>query len=139
MHRSEDGGGWLNLGASLSESYSDSTVSAGSSYSYSVVSVSAADSGVQGAAVTLNDVVVPGVAGDITLSAAGRKVRGTKLVTLSWGHVGNVQITRNGSDIGTGDSNTYEDALGKGGGSYIYQVCEMADATNCSNTATVVF
>ena len=97
MHRSEDGGGWLNLGASLSESYSDSTVSAGSSYSYSVVSVSAADSGVQGAAVTLNDVVVPG------------------------------------------DSNTYEDALGKGGGSYIYQVCEMADATNCSNTATVVF
>ncbi len=78
----------------------------------------------------------------ITLTATGTKVKGVMQVDLEWGGAtGPVTILRNGSSIGgqfpaTG---THTDVLGKGSGTFTYQVCEAANPATCSNEETVVF
>jgi PKD repeat protein len=137
--RSENSGSsWLPLGTSLNRSYNDTSVFAGNTYSYSVVAVADSD-GSSATAAILSDVVVPGATGNITLTAQGRKVKGNKIVTLTWSPAANVQIKRNGADVATTDTSPHEDSLGKGGGTYTYQVCDATSPSNCSNEATVVF
>ena len=79
---------------------------------------------------------------DVSLSAAGRKVKGVHHVDLSWsGATGaNVDIKRDGGPLATtANDGAYTDNTGnKGGGSYLYQVCEAGTST-CSNTVTVTF
>lgn len=80
--------------------------------------------------------------GDITLSAQGYKVKGSKRVDLTWSgtSVSSMDFFRNGSMIATvSNTGSYTDAVGgKGGGSYTYQVCEAGTST-CSAEKTVVF
>jgi hypothetical protein len=113
-------------------------VFAGNTYSYSVVAVADSD-GSSAAAAILNDVVVPVETGNITLTAQGRKVKGNKTVTLRWSPAANAQIKRNGTVVVTTGTIPHEESLGKGGGTYTYQVCDATSPSNCSNEATVVF
>jgi subtilisin family serine protease len=80
--------------------------------------------------------------GDITLSAQGYKVKGSKRVDLTWSGttVSSMDVFRNGSMIATvSNTGSYTDAVGgKGGGSFTYQVCEAGTST-CSAEKTVVF
>lgn len=81
--------------------------------------------------------------GDFTLDANGYKRKGTQNVDLSWGGAttASVDIYRDGALIATtGNDGSYTDNLNrKGGGSYLYQVCEENSTSACSNTASVVF
>ncbi len=82
-----------------------------------------------------------GGGGGIALTANGYKVKGVQHADLSWsGAAGAVDVFRDGNLIAGGVSgSTYTDNIGvKGGGSYVYQVCE-AGGGPCSNTANVVF
>lgn len=80
--------------------------------------------------------------GGITLSASGYKVKGTQHADLSWSGATstNVDVYRDGAVITTtANDGFHTDNIGqKGGGSYVYQVCEAGTAT-CSNEATVNF
>ena len=91
---------------------------------------------------TAGDSVTVTAAGDISLSASGFKVRGRQRANLTWTGAtsSNVDIYRDGSLITTtANDGAYEDNIGsRGGGSYVYQVCEAGTST-CSNTATVIF
>ncbi len=78
---------------------------------------------------------------DIVLLAKGYKNRGFKTVDLTWNGMttNSVDIYRSRTLIQTTSNlGFYTDNLGKGGGSYTYQVCE-SNSSNCSNTITVVF
>jgi hypothetical protein len=82
-------------------------------------------------------------AGDITLTAEGDKVKGLHRVTLTWSGVlaSHVDIFRDGGVIATWPSGTvpYIDNTGqKGGGTYLYQVCEAGTAV-CSEVVAVSF
>ncbi|MCW8092656.1 S8 family serine peptidase [Alteromonas sp. ASW11-130] len=79
---------------------------------------------------------------DLTLSANGYKVQGRQRVDLTWSNAStsNVDIFRDGAKITTtANDGAYTDNLNvKGGGSYLYQVCEASSST-CSATVNVVF
>ncbi|WP_100657804.1 S8 family serine peptidase [Alteromonas flava] len=84
----------------------------------------------------------PPPSGDFTLDASGYKNKGSQVVDLSWqgATTANVDVYRDGQLIATtANDGAYTDALNrKGGGIYLYQVCEEASST-CSATAQVVF
>ena len=93
---------------------------------------------------TSQNVTVSGPAtGGITLSATGDKVRGLKKADLEWtGASGtNVDVYRDGALIATtANDGSYTDNIDqRGGGSYIYQVCEAGGTLTCSAVATVTF
>ena len=80
-----------------------------------------------------------GGGGGFTLNANGYKVKGRQRVDLDWsgGGAGPFQVYRDGTLIESAASSPYTDDIGaRGGGTYVYQVC---DGGNCSNSATVVF
>ncbi len=77
----------------------------------------------------------------ITLAATGYKVKGRQKVDLEWsGATVSVDIYRDGGLITTtANDGFYTDNIDqKGGGTYIYQICETGPAS-CSNEATVTF
>jgi PKD repeat protein len=76
----------------------------------------------------------------IQLSARGYKVKGLETVDLSWSGPSGVtlDVYRNGNKIATVSTTAYTDTVGKGPGSYRYQVCAPA-TSSCSNEATVSF
>jgi hypothetical protein len=79
----------------------------------------------------------------IDLSASGYKVKGRQAVSLNWSgtEVAEIDIYRDGSPLVDSAPNTgsYTDNINsKGGGSYIYEVCEAGTST-CSNIASVIF
>jgi len=80
--------------------------------------------------------------GDLSLSANGYKRKGLQNVDLSWSgaSTNQVDIYRDGNLIATTvNDGAYTDNLNrKGGGSYLYQVCEEATST-CTATVQVVF
>ncbi len=87
------------------------------------------------------------VGGGITLSASGHKVKGTQHAHLTWSGGSSstsVEVTRdlgfigNGVTAANGTGDYHDDINKKGGGSYVYQVCET-DTGACSNEATVTF
>ena len=77
-----------------------------------------------------------------TLTAKGRKVKGSQNVDLAWSNVtaSNVDIYRDGSKIlTTANRGAATDSLNKkGSGSYTYKVC-AAGTTTCTNQANVSF
>jgi serine protease len=91
---------------------------------------------------TQNIAVEDGGSASITLSASGYKARGRQRADLSWSGAGSsdVDIYRDGQRIATtANAGAYTDNIDqRGGGSYVYEVCEAGSST-CSNTATVVF
>jgi PKD repeat protein len=85
--------------------------------------------------------VTTGGTTSITLSETHHKSRGTMYVDLAWeGATGSqVNIYRDGQLIATVDNTgSYQDSPGKGGGTFVYQVCET-DGSACSNEVTVIF
>jgi PKD repeat protein len=95
-----------------------------------------------GATDTANDSVTVTEPGAITLSAVGYKVRGLQKADLTWSGATStdVDVYRDGALITTtANDGAYTDNINnRGGGSYVYQVCEAGTST-CSNTATVTF
>ena len=80
---------------------------------------------------------------DINLSASGSKVKGRKTAQLTWSGAqsSKVDIYREGSLLAgaVANSGAYTDKIGRrGGGGYVYKVCEASSAA-CSNTTSVVF
>jgi PKD repeat protein len=118
------------------QDYSDTDVTGSTAYRYRVAAYNGSGQSeyVESADVTPEDPV-----GSIELSADGYKRKGNKMVDLTWsGTTNEVHIYRDGIVIYTTDTGAYTDNLGKGGGSYTYQVCEP-DTSNCSNSVTVTF
>ncbi len=80
--------------------------------------------------------------GDITLSATARKERGLQKADLTWSGATStdVDVYRDGALVATtANDGAFTDHIDqRGGGSYVYQVCE-AGTTTCSNEATVTF
>jgi subtilisin family serine protease len=68
------------------------------------------------------------------------KVKGTNTVDLRWSGstATSFDVKRSGMKIATVSATTFTDSIGKGAGSYTYQVCEAGSST-CSNTVTVTF
>jgi PKD repeat protein len=78
---------------------------------------------------------------DITLSVSATKVKGVMTVDLAWSgtFATDVDIWRDGSKIATvADNGAFSESLGKGSGTYTYQVCEAGTST-CSPTEDAVF
>jgi PKD repeat protein len=86
--------------------------------------------------------VSTGGGGGINLNTTGYKVKGVQHVDLAWSGAtsGNVDIYRNGAFLlTTQNDGAHTDNIGvKGGGTYIYKVCEAGTST-CSNDSTVSF
>jgi len=86
-------------------------------------------------------VTAPG-GGGISLTATGYKVKGRQKADLTWAGATstNVDVFRDGGLLTTTlNDGAYTDNIdAKGGGTYVYQVCEEGSST-CSNPATVVF
>jgi PKD repeat protein len=86
--------------------------------------------------------VTVSVAGAITLSTNGFKVRGRQSVDLTWSNATgtNVDVYRDGNRIATtANDGAYNDDIGaRGGATYVYQVCNEG-SSDCSNTSTVIF
>jgi hypothetical protein len=78
----------------------------------------------------------------VALSASGFKVKGRHHVDLTWSGAGtsSVEVWRNGALVSTvPNTGAHTDAIGvKGGGSYLYQVCETGGGS-CSNPVMVTF
>lgn len=129
------------------------TGSDGASFSSSALSVgthtitaAVTDSGnLEGSASVTITVTDPGGGGEptISLSLAGRKVKGVIHVDLSWSGAmsTSVDIYRNNVKIvTTPNDGTHTDNTGtKGGGSFTYRVCEAGSVTACSPDRTIVF
>lgn len=86
--------------------------------------------------------VSAGGGGGFALSAVGFKQQGLHKADLTWSGATstNVDIYRNGAVITTtaNDGAHRDNINNRGGGSYIYKVCEAGTST-CSNEATVTF
>ena len=86
--------------------------------------------------------VTSSTGGSITLSAVGRKTRGSAQADLTWSGAtaSQVDVYRNGVRVTTtANDGAHSDVIGKGAaGTYTYRVCD-AGTTTCSNNASVTF
>jgi hypothetical protein len=71
----------------------------------------------------------------LNLSASGQKVKGQQLISLSWTGSNSVEVYRDGSLVTTVNGGSYDDNLGKGGGTYTHKVCDTSSGA-CSNETT---
>ena len=94
---------------------------------------------------TTGPVNVSAPGGSITLTATGTRVKGVQQVGLGWtGAAGtHVTVTRTGTSatsFTTPNDGVHTDNIGvKGGGSYLYKVCETGATPKCSPQVSVVF
>jgi PKD repeat protein len=144
VERSIDGGAFSMLtivGANIT-SYIDTGLSSSTAYSYRVLASNA--SGSSAPSTVASGTTLAG--SNITLGANGYKVKGKQQVDLTWDGfavtVTDVDIYRDNMMtplITTANDGLHPDPIGvKGGGSYVYKICE-AGSSNCSDTVTVVF
>ena len=81
----------------------------------------------------------------IQLSGSGDRVKGKRQVTLNWtGGSARLSVFRNGGRVAVGINNSgaFVDSPPKGGGSFVYRVCEAHGATygpTCSNDVPIQF
>jgi len=135
-----NGTDWVEVatvGANVSV-YTDSGLQPAREYFYRVYAFNSA-----GSSLPSNDVSATTHEGSlIELTASGYKVRGVRMVDLTWSGAGteDVDIYRNGTGLATTlNDGIYTDSIGKSGGSYTYQVCDTGNDPDCSNMATVTF
>jgi serine protease len=89
--------------------------------------------------VTVTD---PSSPGGITLAATAYKVKGLQKVDLTWsGASSDLKVYRNREEIATvSNTGAYTDHIdARGGGSYVYQICEVDSVTTCSPEVTAAF
>ena len=133
----DDGINWqllTNTSANI-ETYSSNNLQADTTYGYriSAFNNSGFDGYVEGFATTQ-------VAGSIVLTGSGSKVKGKQQVSLSWTGITGVDIYKDGTFIVVDEQSPYDKNLGiRGGGSYVYKVCEQDSTTNCSNEITIIY
>ncbi len=131
--------GTATIGAAGSVTYAPDPGFFGSdSFTYVVTDGTATDTAP--VSVQVDEVADP-PPGGFTLAVTATKVKGTKTASLSWSGAtsASVDIFRNGSVVTTtANDGAYEETLGKGGGTYTYQVCESG-TTTCSNEFTVSY
>jgi hypothetical protein len=138
IERSADGGAWSALGTELADAtrYDDLAAAPGTSYAYRVRAFNGAGASAWTAS---GQVTTPA---GVALSASGFKVKGRHHVDLTWSGAGtsSVEVWRNGALVSTvPNTGAHTDAIGvKGGGSYLYQVCETGGGS-CSNPVMVTF
>jgi hypothetical protein len=141
IERSTGGGAdWTridNVGANVT-TYSDPTVAPNSAYSYRVRAFNGSGQS------DFSNTAGANTPDGLVLTATGYKVKGKHTVDLSWSgrsSVKEIDIYRDGAIITTvANSGAYTDNIGqKGGGSYLYQICEAGSLTACSNPVQVVF
>ena len=122
------------------ESYSDTGLSALTTYHYRVLAWNPNGSLVSNTASDETPVGEPEP--DLNLQASGYKQKGQHGVVLTWTGADSVDIYFNGNPtaLRSGVSGgSFDHSIGnKGGASYTHQVCE-AGTSNCSNTTTTVF
>ena len=82
------------------------------------------------------------IGGDITLNVEAFKVRGLQRARLTWSGTAapNLDVFRDGNSIATvGNTGEYVDEINRrGGGSYLYQVCEV-ESEVCSEQVAATF
>lgn len=91
--------------------------------------------------ITVSEPPPPTTPTGISLDVDAYKVRGAKTADLTWSGAtsANVDVYRNGSVVvTTANDEAHTDTTGKGGGTYIYKVCESGTST-CSNEASVSY
>lgn len=95
--------------------------------------------------ISVTDEIVSPPTSDISLVATGDKIRGEKYSYLTWTATAGmvVDVVRDGVAVAdaTTDSDgngAFNESLGKGGGTYVYQVCEQS-TQNCSGEVTLSF
>jgi serine protease AprX len=138
------GGSCLDSGWQTDTSYTASGLAANTAYTFQV---KARDGALNETSWSTQRSATTEAAGDITLTANGRKVRGLQKADLSWSGAtsSNVDIYRGSALIDTvANTGSYTDNIDqRGGESYTYQICEEntgpQDPTTCSNEAIVTF
>jgi PKD repeat protein len=137
VERSEDGVSWETAGTAgvNSELLDDTGVSPATTYYYQVTAFNSAGDSAPSNTVS---VTTPASA-SISLQGSGSKRKGVKTVNLSWTGLSGGNVYRDSALAGTASGNSFSETLGKGGGTYVYQVCEGALGGNCSNPLTIVF
>ncbi len=117
-------------------------LSNGTSYTFTVTATNQVGTSPPSAPSNAVTPTAPPSSPTISLTATRTKFKGIKNVALSWTPADvttRVDIWRNGVKvITTANDGSHNESLGKGGGTYTYQVCHESTAT-CSNSATVVF
>jgi hypothetical protein len=106
------------------------------------ISASVTDSGGLSATATISITITAPPSGGITLSARGYK-QGVQRVDLTWSGAttADVDVYRDNLKIVTTENDgayTDNNINKKGGGSYVYRVCNT-DTSTCSNSVTVTF
>ncbi|MGA0001747.1 MAG: zinc-dependent metalloprotease family protein, partial [Steroidobacteraceae bacterium] len=141
----EDG----NLGSALSWSSSlDGNLGTGASVATSglslgthVVTASVTDSASNTSTDTVTITVIDGSAATLTIRAD--KVKGVNSPTLTWSNLSGdtVNVIRDGSIlvVGTANDGNYQDRAGKGGATYVYQVCETGSGGKCTPEVSVTY
>ena len=142
VERSPDGSTGWTVVATLplnSQSYSDTTVAANTTYFYRVSAFNNISSTGYASASATTPVAPPPPA--IALTALGSKVKGFVRVQLNWSGANSVDVYRNGGVIAPNVSGTsYLDSTGsKAAGTYTHKVCVAGSTTACSNTTSTVF
>jgi len=107
------------------------------------VTLTVTDDGDDGGATdeTSQPVTVAESSAGFTLTATGYKVRGWQKADLGWSNAtADVDVYRDGALVDTTENDGFytDNIERRGGGSYIYKVCEE-NTTTCSNEATVNF
>ena len=132
----DDGGNWVEAGSTGVDqtSFVDYGLAPATNFGYRVVAFNAGGD----ASPSNSDYATTHTVG-ISLEAIGSKRRGVMNVDLSWEGLDGGSLYRNGVSVGTVSGNSYFETLGKGGGTFSYQICSDDSRSNCSNTAMVVF
>jgi hypothetical protein len=139
IQRSTDGSSWQSIANAPADAtaYSDTSVAGGMLYYYRINAFNAAGASSWDGPVTAQTPV------GLALSVNAYKVKGVQHADLSWtgGGASATNIYRDGNQIGTvaGGTSSYTDNIGnKGGGSYVYEVCDAVTGS-CSNQANATF